>query len=818
MIVGSVLIQPQKIARSRGQAPRIALMQDVMILIPRMIVDGGFQGPSMGTMRTALEAAVARIAARVMQGLDRVRGRVEGFIGPIESLMDRVGSALDGSQGPAEAARAIEAALKDLADRIEGLGADNLRIISDQITLMIQSDLGLTSQFIEEQLWTFVDEALVALEASPAEERDRDRQNRLMLVSVLRRLKAELRGAIEIPPFSAEAIAAELVSLLRDAGAKVAAQRASCLSRQAGKAVGAAATIFEAVPLELGSSIGAASPTPNGHTYSWYASWLLGDDIWIDKDKRTLKRGYRTVAQKDGVTLMDLPEFTAQGNAEGVRYTFARHDIERLEGHARVWSWLTDGFAGGLHLLDVTLLTQSRILSNVLNIVANTGTSLFTGLYKAPMRWWLFDSLGWNQPSTCCACCSCCNTCFDSCLRFLTWGIASPVTLATFIGSFEQYHSNSISYYNEFAFWITTILPDVYRTYGNYGKVNAVRDIWLSWMTLRNHIHDPLKPAANIKHHQGLWQPVSTLAVLLFVKLLPRKFYYRPAEDEEHTFLFFVFMLVVAPILAILGLIAGWYPWQAALCGGKVDDKEIVGEIGKLWLLTGLLVYPSMFIMEKAGSTGGGTYNPAGGADYPGYPEQDTSPYNLPYGSQRGRVYVGQANMGFFSHQAPPLTGRDHVYAYDFSTDHGDWILASRAGTVARADDTFEDENTDDPNTIVIQHDSIVEGHDFDPETGEDAMTFSRYVHGAQGSIREAFGVEDVNDVVGLRVTQGQRIMRTGDTGTSFHNHLHMDIRLNAAGNGPSVPFVFRDANNVIGDDGVCLPFREYKADTEDID
>lgn len=812
MIVGSVLIQPQKIARARGRGRFDTLVQDFMVIVPRLLVDGAFEGPTMDGLGRAMLSAVERIGGRITPGLARVRQRAQGFIAPIEALMDRIGSAMDGSKDLAESAREIEATLKDLADRIESLGADNLRIISDQISLLIQSDLGLSREFIEDQIWTFVDEALAALEVSPPGERDRDRRNRLGVVSILRRLKLEARDMFALPEFDPGEVAGVLVGLLRDAGAKAAAQRAACVSRQAGKAAGAAATIIEAAPLSLSGSIGAASPTPNGHTYSWYASWLLKDDVWIDKNGRTLKRNYRVVAEKDGVTFADIPEFTDAGGPEGVRYTFARHSFDECEAHARVWSWVGDGLTAGAHLLDVTLLTQSRILSNVLNIIANTGTSLFNGLYKAPMRWWLFDSLHWREPSMCC--CACC----DPCWRFITWAVVGPASMATIIGSFDHYHSNSISYYNELAFWVTLILPDAYRALSYGGIMETLRDIWLTWMTLRNHVHDPSRPASNIARHEGMWKPMSALAVNLFVRLLPRRYYFIPNDKAEHTAPLFVFILLVAPVTAVVGLIAGWYSWQAILTGGKIHDQGIVKQILKTYAWTALLIFPSMFIMTRAGDTGGGTYNPGGTSDYAGYPSQSTSPYKLPYGSQRGRIYVGQANLGFFSHQGPPTRDRDQVYAYDFGLDHGEWILAARAGTVVAANDTFDDENTDDPNTIVIRHDTVDNDHDKNPLTGAAQTTFARYLHGAQGSIAEAFGVATGSAAVNLTVVQGQRIMRSGDTGTSFHNHLHLAVYHDQGGNTRSVPFVFSDADNVIGDDGVCLPGREYKASMEDID
>ena len=68
-----------------------------------------------------------------------------------------------------------------------------------------------------------------------------------------------------------------------------------------------------------------------------------------------------------------------------------------------------------------------------------------------------------------------------------------------------------------------------------------------------------------------------------------------------------------------------------------------------------------------------------------------------------------------------------------------------------------------------------------------------------------ARGVTDPMNIIGTMVQQGQVIMQADDTGTSFHNHLHMHVQAATATTPASppirsdhlasytLPFVFRE-------------------------
>ena len=84
-------------------------------------------------------------------------------------------------------------------------------------------------------------------------------------------------------------------------------------------------------------------------------------------------------------------------------------------------------------------------------------------------------------------------------------------------------------------------------------------------------------------------------------------------------------------------------------------------------------------------------------------------------------------------------------------------------------------------------------------------QTFTVYLHLAQNGVTQAplfGGIAPVQESVtpggGTPVTQGDLIALAGDTGMSFHNHLHMHILPAGTGGRPdntfAIPFVFEDA------------------------
>ena len=147
--------------------------------------------------------------------------------------------------------------------------------------------------------------------------------------------------------------------------------------------------------------------------------------------------------------------------------------------------------------------------------------------------------------------------------------------------------------------------------------------------------------------------------------------------------------------------------------------------------------------------------------------------YALPYAEGRSyRVLQGFGSR--FSH-----TGLE-AYAVDFDMPVGTDVHAARDGTVARLQEAhdrgcWEDECGRYANYVVVLHD--------DGTTGE-------YYHLQKDGVL----VE-----VGDRVTRGQRIALSGNTGHTTMPHLHFAVyRASEWGNTQSIPVRFHSADGVI--------------------
>jgi hypothetical protein len=126
-------------------------------------------------------------------------------------------------------------------------------------------------------------------------------------------------------------------------------------------------------------------------------------------------------------------------------------------------------------------------------------------------------------------------------------------------------------------------------------------------------------------------------------------------------------------------------------------------------------------------------------------------------------------------------------------------------------------------NFVAIRHDAVDATHDVG-QGGAAVTTLAVYGHGRFGSVTAAFGRHTppvpTEQIIGTVVQQGMPIMDAGDTGISFHNHLHMHVIVDPGGgyltfggsNSPGVtlPFVFSDAD--VGGDGVLRRFSFYNS------
>jgi hypothetical protein len=366
----------------------------------------------------------------------------------------------------------------------------------------------------------------------------------------------------------------------------------------------------------------------------------------------------------------------------------------------------------------------------------------------------------------------------------------------------------------------------------------------------------------------GLCDLHGALFSMLFTLLMPREEWglVNTQTDPDEANFGFIFGWLVGLWAAtwLMGRVVGGLI-AAAFTRGAFAPAAWFGD--RWWSMFEQLFWHIAFMYwHMDGDTDGGRYDPTGAGEYAGYPDFETSPYTLPYPAGRS-CYVGQANQGLFSHNK--LNG-NQVYAYDFSLDSDDIIVASRPGTVVNWVDwvpndvneetAFTDsdythtqnanqESSDNKNLVLIRHDIDEDADPASPyyamgsfhphDVGLDGVavrTYGAYLHGRTGSVVELFGARGIapEDIIGTRVRRGDPIMRCGNTGKSFHNHLHMAIRpgpdspgadtpgAGAAANpgvaygsmGDEIPYVFKDVTNFIGTDGVPKKLEWYTSST----
>jgi hypothetical protein len=391
-----------------------------------------------------------------------------------------------------------------------------------------------------------------------------------------------------------------------------------------------------------------------------------------------------------------------------------------------------------------------------------------------------------------------------------------PRGLALLGGSFQGLHTSATAG-NGFWFWLTVVLGDFIRIGGHNSRLQAGRDFFLTFFTLLNASASnsgdsslSRHPGANHLKQSGITSPMNTLfsyLLLLNYKRENHSIEIWSADDigdqREHAFGLWFGGCAGFGILAGLagGIFAQIVAWQ--------EDFKLLGitiaESSAFLFLT-YWVFEYLF---KEGDTADGTYALTG--EYKGYPARSTSPYRLPAESGTA-LYMGQGNTGLFSHN--DISSNWQVYAFDLGFDHGQIIRAMRGGVVWDFAEGFADNNENDPNFIVIRHDTQIADHDDPRGSNTPVVTFARYLHGAENGVSNAFGFTPVREMDtpggGTVVAQGDPIMQADDTGTSFHSHLHLQVVTGTATNptGISIPLVFADVDG----DGLMKALTWYRA------
>ncbi len=805
MVMGEVLTQPQRMRRATVMDPGIALINDLTSLATRLAQDAEQSAQLAQVARSALEDAVRTLVQQRLGALKSVLPKLADWLLRVLRATTGIGPELIPTSSPAGVLSLISQLIDTMAQAAQNGNAARIQPYVAELLGIVQHDLGLSLPALETAFWGVIDSIIARLEALPLEADRRERENRLDTIRALRRMRRLVRGRFPLPALDADRIADALAATLRTIDAAALGRAAQCVAQAIEKVADAGQAIEQLVPLGALTgfrSLGAAAAVASGETYCWYASWLYEEDVIINAAGTEIRRGDTVIASGTGLTFASIPDFTTATP----HYTFNCVSLATMETLTNVVFVLADAIIVVCHLVSIE---TGDVASNALNV----GAFGFLGV---------MGKLVGRSPLA------------SSGVEDWVYPLA-----ASFAGSFQGIHTKA-SGGNIFLMWVTLFLPDFIEAV-IYKQVSLIaRDLVLSLLTLINY-DGPLESSGspdtrplNRIHIDGVAWVGEWLGSLVFMTFYPREEYAQPFASGGHAAKFFLFWdLFLNNLFYVLGRLVG------CILGMSVAQVFDFDTWVKPMPLKLLLLNPLMFIvslyMDKEGDTKDGHYNPTG-AEYAGYPDKASSPYQLPF-PKDNTYYLVQGNQGFFSHHHLNF---DQQYSYDFSMDQDDPILASRPGTVVDYFDWIKDNTNPDTtdmtaatteatasgflvpgqttsdswNFIAIRHDVDDAGAALPPDNTHDkaaggsvVTTYAIYGHGRKGSVRDAFQARGVaaNAIIGTKVKQGQRIMRSGDTGVSFNNHLHIMVQEGPASttappvsrgalSQPTLPFVFKDA------------------------
>ncbi len=546
----------------------------------------------------------------------------------------------------------------------------------------------------------------------------------------------------------------------------------------------------------------------------WEHTFKCKEPVWIDQGADIIYLGDRILhSSEDNVEWTHAPVFGHGDIPDGLRY-YCLETIpgDFLEKYTWYSSMILKGLTGTGHLMPwIKGEVPGHYLPSLLNSIYDYLLGTLQAVLKRPL--YGYNCLPMHL--------------VDLLLRPLF------VTLASM-----QHRHTEASAKNCFLFWITVFMGDAIRTMSPDFYLSTlpktVRDVSLSFMTLMNQSGDwdmdwnlLQSDSSNFEKSDDIDFLFFTLFAMIPVNLVKREEYNHPFMPENVPDNVWLQWFLGSTIFGMIGGMSASL-FTTFIAGGATGSHFLWNLLKGAGYALGLF-WPLMYAM-KEGDTDGGRFNPLGGEKFAGYPDKSAapSPYLLPF--EKGRsVFVGQANAGVFSHNprangiGTPDAATAQTYAYDFSLDQGVEVLASRPGTVVDFYEEIPDEDTSSWNFIIIRHDLDEDEHGNlttaspDPvhdkrEKGVVTYTYGVYGHGMYKSITKAFG--GTTPVKGsTKVRRGQPIMLAGDTGMSFHNHLHMHVLPEKSGtydDSVAIPFVFQDVED---DGGVCQHLRYYVSD-----
>jgi murein DD-endopeptidase MepM/ murein hydrolase activator NlpD len=895
---GSVLLQPRRIRLAAVDSTDAALVQDLVAVALRFASDTSSGATMAGVLEEAAQALGTRLVDRAGGGIERAVQHLQDLLRPVVSVLQEL-EAVDATDPAAvENALAdllskLAAAIGGLSlDRLRVWFGKLLDVIQQDLGLTSAAVQEQAWAFIEDII-----ARLEAVPAGDDPEARVNRLNMAgLLRRVERRVKEEFALPEINADLLATALFDELrrlglgealarlacVGQAADAGITIAKDvlhlvpftgfgSHSIGAGEGGNGAGAGANGTG------GSSDAETRPATADVEYLWYPSWLLastnrdhwyqiwrfGADFWIDRRgaMNQVKRDTQRLFLSDAFDWSNIPVGSddvlagkATTDLRPLSYTFKKKTPEDMESWARHSAWIADGLEALLHLWSPTYgvaIKKGGELSatDFMHVVWDGGNSVWKAATKKPWRFWLLLEKDWQKH------------------WYSKFASYIPTAAVDTLGALQLKHTQG----SAFTSYLIQEIFDAFNILGDMAIPALFRDLFLSYFTIRNY-EGPREPPAegpDTRPDNRLAIDGITFIPMFFVDwfftkvIFPRKYYGHPFTGDstnvsDWSVQTWVVWCLVGGIVS--GIFGGFLGWGVGLAVGEIvgspakDIRNFAYPLLKAILRIGssaggtftpglfdiIRVFPMSFWLFlysiKENDTGGGTYNPFGAssrADFKGYADSADSPYKLPWASDKTYLCV-QGNLGMWSHNFTNPAG-EQVYAYDFTLDKGEEILAARSGTVVDWFDSVPDDQdtttassiptapgqtaSDNWNFVMIRHDQPSSNHDLGPGPPGSGgkypavTTYGIYGHGQQGSVQQAFAARSTSvapaAIIGTVVQQGEPIMLADNTGTSFLDHVHIEVRpgpapppagtpttpvnRNSAQIGQTLPFVFTD-------------------------
>ncbi len=781
-------------------------MADILVeLASRLALDAVMEKTAQQKIQEGLLAALSELRQTLDQRLRTASRKVNDFFKPLLDAAKAGVSVGDNTDSPAGVASAVAALLNMLCQTLQHASAEDLAAKMNELCDIVEFDLGLNESALLDLLRQTIDNVVETLTAGYlAGDGSQSSKNNFIIGTRISALKFFMLSELEKInlEFDRRQIITDFSEEIKKRNWDPIVQKIGDITCNLGTAMDGVSALFS---LDVDVSVNASISTPkeaalpqfrsraasrdaaNPVEFSWYANWALGSrwapwDFFSVKDR--LKLSEENLPEK--LVFTDLSD------------SFMEH-----------WAHVTDGLTDAAEaILHGTSIERGDHASNITNLVFKGIKSIFTWAAAG------HEGEGWMKVFKATE-----NVYFENILMLA----------ASLLGSLENKPKSGAAWAHG------RMLPSMVESYLYTMWANTVRDFTLSLFTLVNADKDAHPDAKNNEKDEGFILFIVE-AGLIGLSFLPRtagrKHYGIPFNNDNGD----ITKLVLFPLAGVAGsfllALGGW--GIAAGISGKTSDKT--WEL--LWLkilLRSLFHYHFYYYLFWEGDTDDGHFgldNAGNQVVMPGYADHSTSPYLLPFVKDKTHLCV-QGHHGIWSHNSKTY----QVYGVDFPHDFDEEVLAMRGGTVIGYEDNHPNTDKDHWNFIIIRHDDPLEAVTPNPNHDKDqtgvVRTYAVYGHGRQNGITEAFAARGIvaADIVGTVVRQGQVVMHAGDTGRSGYNHLHVHVTTDAglvfnpdttfkeqAYPYITIPFVFKDAINRTGKDGVPKSLNFYTSENEKMD